>query len=370
MDEYDFCLVKDPGSSDGKLLLYREPSSVAAHFVPASCSLISPEDYSYEARIPNPKWGTGVVRVKSEDGVRHYRIGLDPVNRTADSIKKWEGAVCKLLCSLGWLSQSSKETLKGSIKILLPLDEYAYRVPMLKMLAYALKNGAEANGQRIANIEIGSIGCEPEGSGLIHGESRVAAGFMSGHCDWTFIFGVNGAVDLSRSFTVSGAGAIAPLRLSGLPIFEDEVEAAIAFNRQDWSAFDRDGLSVEAISMMAASGLAEYARSQAKYFQEISNICRDAKISTLHVGGGSVNLNRKVLAATGLKLQGTKAVEQRIVKSLGIRDRSMPSRLVDPFLVWSKNPQVAQYLKQFDEPTRVHRATATSVEVLMEQVNV
>jgi hypothetical protein len=122
--------------------------------------------------------------------------------------------------------------------------------------------------------------------------------------------------------------------------------------------------------MMAANGLAEYARSQSKHFQEISNICRDAKISTLQVGGGSVNLNRKVLAATGLKLQGTKAVEQRIARLLGIHDRSMPSRLVDPFLVWSKNPQVAQYLKQFDEPTLIHRATEPSFEVLMEQVNV
>jgi hypothetical protein len=370
MNKYDFCLVDDPGSSDSKFLLYREPSSVAAHFVPASCSLISPEDYAFEARISNQKWGTGVVQLPSEEGDRHYRIGLDPVNRTADSIKKWEAAVCKLLCALGWLSQSSKGTLKGSIKILLPLDEYAYRVPMLKMLAYALKNNAEVNGHKVANIEIGSMGCEPEGSGLIDGENRLSAGFMSGHCDLTFILGVNGAVDLSRSFTVSGAGAIAPLRLSGLPIFQDEVEAAIAFNRQNWSAFVRDGLSLEAVSAMAESGLDEYARSQFKHFQEISNICRDAKISTVQVGGGSVNLNRKLLAATGLKLQGTKAVEQRIARLLGIRDRSVLQRLVDPFLVWSKNPQVAQYLERFEGQTLVHRGTETSVEVLMEQVNV
>lgn len=369
MDKYDFDLIKDPGSSDGKFLLYRKPSSVAAHFVPASCTLISSEDYAYEARIPNQKWGTGVVRVKSEDGFCHYRIGLDPVNRTADSIKKWESTVCKLLCALGWLSQSSKGTLKGSIKILLPLDEYAYRVPMLKMLAYALKNDPQVNGHKVANIEIGSIGCEPEGSGLIDSDCRNAAGFMSGHCDLTFILGVNGAVDLSRSFTVSGAGAILPLRLSGLPIFQDEVEAAIAFNRKDWSAFARDGLSLDAVSAMAESGLTEYARSQSKHFQEMSNICRDAKISTIQVGGGSVNLNRKMLAATGLKLQGTKAVEQRIVRLLGIRDRSMPSRLVDPFLLWSRNPQVAQYIEQFDEPTLVHRAMEPSVEVLMEQID-
>jgi hypothetical protein len=370
MDKYDFCLIDDPGSSDSKFLLYREPSSVAAHFVPASCSLISSEDYAFEARISNQKWGTGVVQVPSEEGDRHYRIGLDPVNRTADSIKKWEAAVCKLLCVLGWLSQSSKGTLRGSIKILLPLDEYAYRVPMLKMLAYALKNDPQVNGHKVANIEIGSISCEPEGSGLINSECRVSAGFMSGHCDLTFILGVNGVVDLSRSFTVSGAGAILPLRLSGLPIFQDEVEAAIAFNRQDWSAFVRDGLSLEAVSAMAESGLAEYARSQFKHFQEISNICRDAKISTIQVGGGSINLNRKVLAATGLKLQGTKTVEQRIVRLLGIRDRSMPSRLVDPFLSWSKNSQVARYLEQLDEPTLIHRSTKSSVEVLMEQVNV
>ena len=40
---------------------------------------------------------------------------------------------------------------------------------MLKMLAYALKNSAEVNGHKVANIEIGSMGCEPEGSGLIDG---------------------------------------------------------------------------------------------------------------------------------------------------------------------------------------------------------
>jgi hypothetical protein len=370
MDKYDFCLTGDPGASDFKFWLYREPSSVAAHFVPASCSLISPEDYAYEARISSQKWGTGVVRVPNEEGDRYYRIGLDPVKRTADSIKKWEGAVCKLLCALGWLSQSSKDALKGSIKILLPLDEYAYRVPMLKMLAYALKNGAEANGQRIVNIVIGSIGCEPEGSGLIEDDCRIAAGYMSGHCDQTFILSVNGVVDLSRSFTMPGAGAILPLRLSGLPIIQDEVEAAIAFNRRDWSAFARDGLSVEAVSMMAATGMAEYARSQSKNFQDISNICRDAKISTIQVGGGSINQVKEMLSATGLKPQGSKKVEQKISRLLGIRDRSVLQRLVDPFLMWSKNPQVAQYLKQFNEPTLVHRATEISVEVLMEQVNV
>jgi hypothetical protein len=370
MDKYDFCLLCDPGSSGSKFLLYREPSSVAAHFVPASCSLISSEDYAYEARLSSQKWGTGVVRVPSEDGVRHYRIGLDPVNRTADSIKKWEGVVCKLLCALGWLSQSSKGSLKGSIKILLPLDEYAYRVPMLKVLAYALKNGAEANGYKVANIEIGSIGCEPEGSGLIDGDHRIAAGLMSGHCDLTFILGINGAVDLSRSFTVSGAGAILPLRLSGLPVFQDEVEAAIAFNRQNWSAFAHDGLNLAAVKAMAESGLDEYARSQFKHIQEISNICRDAKISTVQMGGGSVNLNRKVLSATGLKLQGSKAIEQRIEKLLGIRDRSMPSRLVDPFLVWSRNPQVSRYLQHcIDGTTVFHQPNESSFEVLMEHVN-
>jgi hypothetical protein len=370
MEKYDFCLIDDPGSSDGKFLLYREPSSTAAHIVPASCTLINSDEYAYEARIPNQKWGTGVVRVPSEDGDRYYRIGLDPVNRTADSIKKWEGAVCKLLCALGWLSQSSKSTLKGSIKILLPLDEYAYRVPMLKLLAYALKNGAEANGKRIANIAIGSIGCDPEGSGLIDGDRRISAAIVSGHCDFTFILGVNGMADLSRSFTVSGAGAILPLRLSGLPIFQDEVEAAITFNRKDWSAFALDGLSIETIKTMASNGLDEYARSQANYIREISNICRDAKISTIQEGGGSITQVKKILAATGLKFQGTKAVEQKIARVFGIRDRSCLQRLVDPFLVWSKNPQVSQYLKQFDKRTVIHEPTEPSVEVLMEQVNV
>jgi hypothetical protein len=369
MEKDDFWLTCDPGSSDGKFLLYREASSAAAHLVPASCSLISSDDYIYESKLPNQKWGTGVVRVPDKDGDHYYRIGLDPVTRTADSIKKWEGVVYKLLCALGWLSQSSKVPLRGSIKILLPLDEYAYRVPMLKFLAYALKNGAEVNGHEVTNIEIREIGCEPEGSGLIDGESRIAAGFMSGHCDLTFVLGVNGAVDLSRSFTVSGAGAILPLRLSGLPIFQSEVEAAIAFNRQNWSAFTLDGLSLETVKKMAEDGLDDYVRKHAKSFQEIFNICREAKISTVQVGGGSLSQVRKILA-TGLKLRETRAVEQRIAKVLRIRDRSALPRLVDPFLLWSKDPQVSQYLEQIERPTLVHRSTKANVEVLMEQVNV
>jgi hypothetical protein len=367
MNDLDFCLSSDFGSSDTKFWLFRVPSSVAAHLVPSSCTLISQKDYEFEVRLVNQKWGTGVVCQPSEEGDRYYRIGLDPVKRTADSIKKWESAVCKLLCALGWLSQSSDKTLKGSIKILLPLDEYAYRVPMLKMLAYSLKKGTQVNGQKISNIEIGTIGCEPEGSGLIDSDRRLSSGLMSGHCDLTFILGVNGAIDLSRSFTVSGAGAILPLRLSGLPIFNNEVESAIAFNRQDWSAFARDGLSLEEISAMAEYGLKEYTRSQFKHIHEISNTCREMKIHTVQVGGGSINLNRKLLASAGLKTQGNKVIEQKITRLLGIRDRSTPSRLVDCFLLWSKNPQVARHLEQLEQPTLIDREVGTGIEVLMEQ---
>ncbi|MGL4622761.1 MAG: hypothetical protein ACRCZS_27500, partial [Chroococcidiopsis sp.] len=181
----DFHLLLDPGSSTLKYLLWRN-GQVISHFVASSCDRIAETDYLEESTISYDQWGSGVVEVPFADGDRYYRVGVNPVQATTDVIEKWESATIKLVCALGWLGRSSSSELRGSLRVLLPLDEITYDESLMLQLSYALKNGAQVNGASIDNVKIKSAAVLPEGTGFCAGH-QFKASLMAGHCDLSFI---------------------------------------------------------------------------------------------------------------------------------------------------------------------------------------
>jgi hypothetical protein len=322
-----FYLIKDPGSSTKKYLLWHN-GQVTHHFVPSSCELISEEIYKDEFAIARP-WGTGVVCLSTEDGKKYYRVGVNPIQQTTDALEKWQSTVISTICTLGWIGQSSSEELTGSLKILLPLDEEVYKLPMMRAIAFALKNTPFVNGQAVNNIKITNPTVVMEGSGFCMGV-QPSAGLICGHCDLSFAIGYKGMLSLDKSFTLSGAGAILPLRLSGLRL-GDELSGAIAFSNGQWAKFARNGLTKEDVKASADVGIEAYVNRYESQFQQIARVLENNGLPWLTIGGGSARFIGRLVRPL-FKVNPTDEIEQRIEKIFGC-DRSSAARLVDLFLI-------------------------------------
>jgi hypothetical protein len=342
--QFDYVLGLDPGASGPRFALFRSPGFANAYFLGPGCEEISADAYERESKDLAKDWGCGVVKVPVNGGDDlYYRVGQDPLDRTSEATGKWRKIVAKLLCALGCLGQSSTTELVGDIKILMPVDEFSFQMPMLEAIAYALKNGAGFHGRPIKNIKIGGIEVMPEGSGLIENIRDPQMSIMAGHCDVSVVMGKYQEVWLDHSFTVSGAGAIAPLRLSTLPIVDDEINASIAFMRKDWEYFAVDGLQVSHVEKMASEGLAKYIGRQAGHIAQIKNACRSNRITTVRIGGGSAWLAELLMKDSGLRIVNTKETERIIAKKLGIKDKFLPPKLTDIYAHWMRSPQVEDY---------------------------
>jgi hypothetical protein len=326
----DFHLLKDPGASTSKVLLWRN-GQVISHFITSSCDRITQADYLDESMFAREQWGSGVVKIPYEDGDRYYRVGITPVSATTEAVEKWQSTVVKLVCILGWLGRSAKQELRGSLRVLLPLDEVAYAQPLMRALAYALKNGAESNGSEINNVKLTSAIVLPEGSGFCTGH-QFRASIISGHCDVSFLLGHQGKIQ-TESFTLSGAGAILPWQLSKLPVFDSEVDAVTAFQSQNWSYFTRYGLTLDDVKIGAEEGVQSYLNMRSNEITRISRVCEKYKVNTLVLCGGSAKLLGRLIKGLVPKIVTPKDIEDRIGEVLGIADKSQRSRLVDLFLV-------------------------------------
>ncbi len=323
-----FTLLLDPGASTRKVLAWAD-GQVNAYFIPSSCEPISEEDYRDEIAIARD-WGAGVVCLPTEEGRKYYRVGVNPVRQTTDALEKWQATVVAMIAALGWLSQLSSGELIGTLKILLPLDEEVFKLPMMRAIAYALKNTPFVNGHGIDNIKINNPTVALEGSGFCQGV-KPTAGLICGHCDLSFVLGYKSKIALDQSFTLSGAGAILPLRLSGLPIFEDELSAAIAFTQAQWSKFARNGLTKDDVKTSADAGIQAYLTRRSTDFQRIARVLESHHLSALTIGGGSARFITK-LVKSFFKVTMTDEIEQKIEHILGC-DRTQAARLVDLFLI-------------------------------------
>jgi hypothetical protein len=323
-----FSLLLDPGASTRKILVWSE-GQVNAYFIPSSCELISEEVYRDEIAIAH-QWGTGVVCIPTEQGRQYYRVGMNPIQQTIDAVEKWQTTVVSAIAALGWISQSSSSQLSGALKILLPLDEASFQRPMMRAIAFALANTPFVNGHAVDNIKITNPTVELEGSGFCQGV-KPSAGLICGHCDLTFAIGYKGKLALDQSFTLAGAGAILPLRLSALPIFEDELSAAIAFTNAQWGKFARNGLTKDDVKAIAESGLSTYKDRNHAQLQRIARVIDANRIPSLTIGGGSARFMAK-LVRPFFSVSTTDETELKIENIFGC-DRSSAARLVDLFLI-------------------------------------
>lgn len=353
MSNLTFHLLLDPGASTGKYLLYRN-GQVISHFVPASCEIITLSEYLEESTIARDQWGSGVVKVLLEQGTQYYRVGINPVHATTETIEKWQSTVIKLICALGWLGQSSSTELRGSLRVLLPLDEITYGEPLMRSLAHALKNGAESNGIQVENVKLTSALVLPEGTGFC-ASHQLKASIMAGHCDMSFILGRQSRI-LPEAFTLSGAGAILPWQLSKLPAFDSEVAAAIAFQSQDWSYFARHGLSIDDVKQNAEAGFQAYVNLRSNELTRIARVCERNQIKSIMLGGGSAKLMGRLLKGLVPKIITTKEIETRIGKVLGITDKSKQARLVDLFLISESIPEFRDFYEEgpLQETKKLH----------------
>ena len=348
-----FHLLLDPGASTRKYLLYRN-GFVISHFVPASCEIITETEYIEESTIARDQWGGGVVKVPLEQSTQYYRVGINSVHATTEAIEKWQSTVVNLVCALGWLGQSSSTELRGSLRVLLPLDEIAYREPLMRSLAHALKNDAECNGVKVNNVKLTSASVLPEGSGFCAGH-QLTASIMAGHCDMSFVVGRQGKA-LPESFTLSGAGAILPWQLSKLPVFDSEVAAAIAFQSQDWGYFARHGLSIDDVKQSAEAGLEAYKNLRSQELTRIARVCEKNQVKSITLGGGSSKLMGRLIKGLVPKIVTTKDVETRIGKVLGITDKTKQARLVDLFLISESIPEFRDFYEEgpLQETKKLH----------------
>jgi hypothetical protein len=241
---------------------------------------------------------------------------------------------------------------------------------MAQAIAFALKNQPEVNGEIVRHIKIEKFECEPEGSGLIIGDRRLTAAIICGHRDLSLVLGVNGKCDRAQSHTITRGGAIGPLRFSELPVFGDEVAAAIALGAQNWQYFAQDGLTVSDVEAMARNGGEEYKRRIGKAIIGLSNVCREFGVTEARLGGGSIAQVRELFQETGLKILSTGEQEKDIKNLLGIKSKANCRRLVDLFLLWSSNLEVSSYLESVNEPATVSFANDQhdyNTEILLEE---
>ena len=241
---------------------------------------------------------------------------------------------------------------------------------MAQAIAWALKNQPEVNGELIRHVKIEKFECEPEGSGLIIGDRRLTAAVISGHRDLSLVLGINGKCDRTQSHTITRGGAIGPLRYSELPIFGDEVAAAIALGNQNWDYFAQDGLTESDVSAMASAGLEEYKRRIGKSIIGLANVCKEFGVSEIRLGGGSVAQVRDLFQDTGLKILSTNEQEKDIKNLFAIKNKANCRRLVDLFLLWSSQSDVSAYLETANDTPTVPFANNQNdynTEILLEE---
>jgi hypothetical protein len=330
----DAVLLIDPGSSVGKYLLWRAPDTKISHHLPASCVPITQEEYLED--ISTHQWGAGVVQVPTESGLKYFRVGEDNISRTAPDVMKWESCLAKILCALGHVAETSDSELKISLHALLPVDENVYRLPLFQAIKYAMLNGAEVNGVSLKPIKIINPSCLPEGSGLIEDRVKPSAALLCGHCDISFVIGKAAVVDVVDSFTMAGCGAILPLKLSELPTFGSEVDAAAAISNRKWSYFTQDGLTLSQVQSQAEIALESYPEKLSQNLDAVVKACRKSKIEKITVAGGSAPLMLPFLKkALDLQIVRTKDVEQKLTTELSLA-KSLAPRFVDAYSVWGR----------------------------------
>lgn len=373
----DFYLLLDPGVSTLKILLYRM-GKVLAHFVTSSCEEISEENYQRE-KDTDYEWGCGVVKFPIDNCTKYYRVGVNPISRISPALDKWDVTAIKIICLLGWLSKSSKGQLSGSLTILLPIDEDLDRAPLARAIKDAIANGAICNGKSLTNIHLVQIRIPFEGSGFCSGD-KTSGGIVAGHCDVSFSVGDNGLVKKDIGFTLSGAGAILPLSLSGLNQKQmGELNSAIEFqkalkscnfkkfqkgtmNKGDWLAlissgkwekFLRRGLILDDIYDAATTGIIDYINQVGKDFYRIGLLSEQHQIDPLPIGGGSgqmIGLLFGPILKEFVRIQGTKEVEERIVNIFPTLDRIACTKLVDLFQVASEIDEFQYFFENGPTP--------------------
>jgi hypothetical protein len=364
----DAIAAVDFGTSTTKALLCRN-GVILAHFIVASCEKITQEDYERELKSqeqdPPTQWGTGAVKLMIGGNLECYRVGLSPVSQTSEFIEKWKSAIVKMICILGWLGQSSSSDLRVKLKALLPIDERIYKEPMMGGVLSALSAQPEVNGSGVKNIKVFDARLALEGAGFCT-DNQISAGVEAGHCDVSFAIGSKGAVDRNLSFTLSGAGVILPLTLSGLPCIQDEVTAAIALSRKNWKYFVRPGLTESHIEQAAKDAIEAYLHRQEDGFRRIGRICEKHRIQTLSIGGGNARMIAPLLKnylPKAIKLVGTGKIEEQIMQTLGISDRSKAARLVDLFKIAAMMPQFRDVIENGPIQPTVKEKRASEVTI-------
>jgi len=379
----DFYLLLDPGVSTLKVLLYRA-GNVLAHFITSSCEEISEENYERE-KESDYEWGCGVVKFPANNGIKYYRIGVNPISKISPALYKWDVTAIKTICMLGWLGKSSKGQLNGSLTILLPIDEDIDRGPLSRAIKYAIANGAICNGTSLNNINLVQIRIPFEGSGFCVGD-RTSGGIIAGHSDVSFSAGDNGAVKKHIGFTLSGAGAILPLNLAGLNHDRmGELNSAIEFQkalkscnfkkfqkgtmRKDdwlelvssgkWDKFLTRGLILEDIYDAATTGIMDYINHAGKDFHRIGLLCEQYRIDPLPIGGGSgqmIGLLFGPILKEFVRIQGTKETEDRVASIFPALDRIACTKLVDLFQVASQIDEFQYFFENGPTPPTMKEA--------------
>jgi len=218
---------------------------------------------------------------------------------------------------------------------------------------------------------------------------RTTGGIYAGHSDVSFAIGDGGAVRKDVGFTMSGAGAILPLNLSGLNQERlGELASAIEFqkalktcnfrslrksemSRSDWirlvssgkwDKFLSRGLIAEDIWEAATTGIIEYLNLMRRDFYRIGTDCQKHRIQSLPIGGGSgqmIGLLFGPILKEFVAIKGTKDIEDKIAAVFPTLDLISRTRLVDLFQVASGMDVFLDYFE--NGPSTI---TVNSSEVL------
>jgi hypothetical protein len=355
MEQYDYVAGFDSGSSISKLLLWQRryvstdlQILMSHHLISGAVSEIEAQTYAYESQCPATDFGTGTVAFPMNGKLRYYRIG-GCVGRTAIAVPKWQSALAKLLCILGWVERkdTGEQRLKGAVRFLLPLNEYAFASTLATHLRGAVVDGYECNGRRVERLQIDSLRCSSEGAGLVSPYAEVSASIVAGHADISFGLALKGAIAPDLSFVIEGAGCLQVLRLSSVP-YRSELEGAKAIATGNYKYFATDGLSVTEVKAMVKKAIKTYSGRNRDQFREMRTVLRDYGIETVPYAGGSAEFFQSVIAegvGVGIELQSPEELARKFSEHFHEQDKTAIARFLDLYGVWKQIPFIEDYLE-------------------------